>query len=52
MIIFNETNVPIALKLGADGAGARTVEVVADDPVALVFEHALVEGFDVASVSS
>ncbi len=45
-------NVPIALKLCADSAGAGTEEVVADDPVALIFEHALVKRFDVASVSS
>jgi hypothetical protein len=42
---------PVALKLGADGAGTGTPEVVAYDPVALVFEHALVEGFYVASMS-
>ncbi len=46
----NET-LPIALEFGTDGAGASTEEVVADDPVALIFEHALVERFDVASVS-
>jgi|SRR6266852_930347 len=44
--------VPIALKFCTDGAGTGTEEVVTDDPVALVFEHALVERFDVASVSS
>ncbi len=44
-------NVPIAVKLGADGASAGAPEVVADDPVALVLEHALVERLDVASVS-
>jgi len=43
-------DVPIALKLGADDAGAGAPEVVADDPVALVLEHALVERLDVASV--
>jgi len=44
-------DVPIALKLGADDASAGAPKVVADDPVALVLEHALVERFDVASVS-
>ena len=42
---------PVALKLGANGAGTGTPEVVAYDPVALVFEHALVEGFYVAPMS-
>lgn len=51
MVLFGR-NVPIAFKLCADGAGAGTEEVITDDPVALVFEHALVERFDVASVSS
>jgi len=41
---------PIAFKLGADGTGAGTVEVVAYDPVALVFEHTFIEGFYVAPV--
>jgi hypothetical protein len=50
-MICIQQNVPIALKLGADGTGAGPVEVVTDDPVALVFEDALVEGFDIASVS-
>ena len=45
-------NVPIAFKLCADDAGAGTEEVITDNPVALVFEHAFVERFDVASVSS
>ncbi len=44
-------NVPIVLKLGADGASASMAEVVAGDPVVLVLEHALVERLDVASVS-
>jgi len=44
-------NISVALKLGTDGAGTGTPEVVAYDPVALVFEHALVEGFHVASMS-
>jgi hypothetical protein len=43
-------DVPVALKLGADDACAGAPEVVADDPVALVLEHALVERLDVASV--
>ena len=43
--------VPIALKLGADDAGAGAPEVVADDPITLILEHALVKRFDVASVS-
>ena len=47
-----DENVPIALKFCTDSAGAGTEEVVTNDPVALVFEHALVERFDVASVSS
>lgn len=51
MVLFGR-NVPIAFKLCADGAGAGTEEVITDNPVALVFEHALVERFDVASVSS
>jgi hypothetical protein len=33
----------MALKLGADREAARTEEVVADDPVGLVLEHALVQ---------
>jgi len=41
---------PIALKLGTDCTGPGTPEVVAYDPIALVFEHALVERFDVAPV--
>ena len=45
-------NAPVALKLGADDTGARTPEIVADDPVTLVLEHALVERLDVASVGS
>ena len=43
-------SLPIAFKLGADGTSAGTEEVVAYDPVALVFEHAFIEGFYVASV--
>jgi hypothetical protein len=43
---------PVALKLGADDACAGAPEVVADDPVALVLEHAFVERLDVASVGS
>lgn len=44
--------VPIALKLGADGTGAGTIEVITDDPVAFIFENALVQRLDVAPVSS
>ena len=51
-MIYIRQDVPIALKLGADGTGAGSEEVVTDDPVALIFEDALVERFDVASVSS
>jgi hypothetical protein len=36
-------DVPIALEFGADDASAGAPEVIADDPVALVLEHALVE---------
>jgi len=43
-------SLPIAFKLGTDDTGAGTVEVVAYDPVALVFEHTSIEGFYVASV--
>jgi hypothetical protein len=46
--MFNDG--PIALKLGADDASAGTPEVITDDPVALIFEHAFVKGLDVASV--
>ena len=42
---------PVTLKLCADDAGARAPEVVADDPITLVLEHAFVERLDVASMS-
>jgi hypothetical protein len=38
-----DPNLPIAFKLGADGTGAGTPEVIADDPIALILEHTFVE---------